>query len=366
MDDEAPRTEREWAADKREFVADRRDHLADARDDAADARDVVADARQRSADDRERELEEWEGRLATCERDEGGAPPARSANDGAAVAHERERAIQARVEADERRSEAQDARTLTTEERHEATKRRQADAPPTGLALAFAEIAQHLYQSQDVDAVLSTIARAAVATITGCDMASISVPDGPTFRTLASTDAAATDVDTAQYAAGEGPCLDATEEPAVYAPEFPDPRWPRLASDPNRFGVQSVASFRVASSNRPNTERFVGSLNAYSSDDHAFEQQAQEIGLILAAHASTGVSAVRDRVSLEEQAVQLHQALETRDVIGQATGILMERLRVTPEEAFEILRRASQNLNVKLRLIAESLTETGQLAQRPD
>jgi hypothetical protein len=227
--------------------------------------------------------------------------------------------------------------------------------------MAFAEIATHLYESADVDAALDAIARAAVSTLSGCDMASISARDGDGFRTLASTHPAATDVDKVQYAVNEGPCLDATEEAVVYAEEFPDPRWPKLASEPRQFGMQSIASFRVAAPPRKTIESFVGSLNAYSNEAHAFDRMGREIGLILAAHASTALGALADRIALEDQAQQLHKALDTRDVIGQATGILMERLRVTPEEAFEILRRASQNLNVKLRLIAESLTETGEL-----
>jgi hypothetical protein len=365
VDDEAQQSERDWAAEKRQFVADRREEVADRRESAADARDVVADERDQRADARERELDERELHLDERADDDGRAP-LRSVEEAAAVADERERGAKARAEAAGLRREESVERASAAKQREQATERRQADTRPAGLALAFAEIARHLYQSPDLEGALTAIARAAVATIVGCDMASISAPDATRFRTVASTHRAATDVDEAQYAAGEGPCLQATEEPVVYAPEFPDPRWPALGSHPIRFGVNSVASFRVASLEHEDRAPFVGSLNAYSHDHDGIEPEAQEIGLILAAHASTGVSAVRDRQSFERQAEQLQKALETRDVIGQATGILIERMRVTPEEAFDILRRASQNLNMKLRLVAESLTETGELRSGND
>ena len=84
-------------------------------------------------------------------------------------------------------------------------------------------------------------------------------------------------------------------------------------------------------------------------------------GLILAAHASVGIQAVREREAFEQLGRQLHEALSSRDVIGQAKGILMERLRITPEDAFDTLRRASQRLNIKLRDIAERLAHSGSL-----
>jgi AmiR/NasT family two-component response regulator len=82
---------------------------------------------------------------------------------------------------------------------------------------------------------------------------------------------------------------------------------------------------------------------------------------VLAAHAAIAVRAVGDRDALEQLGRQLHAALSSRDVIGQAKGILMERLRITPEDAFDTLRRSSQRLNVKLREIAQKLAETGEL-----
>jgi AmiR/NasT family two-component response regulator len=80
----------------------------------------------------------------------------------------------------------------------------------------------------------------------------------------------------------------------------------------------------------------------------------------LAAHASVAARAVDERSTLQSLSRDLQQALLSRDVIGQAKGILMERLEITPEDAFDLLRRSSQNLNVKLRDVARGLAENGE------
>lgn len=82
---------------------------------------------------------------------------------------------------------------------------------------------------------------------------------------------------------------------------------------------------------------------------------------MLAAHASVAIRAVAQRNDLADSGRALQQALLSRDVIGQAKGILMERLRITPDDAFDVLRRASQSLNLKLREVASHLAETGEL-----
>jgi hypothetical protein len=246
-------------------------------------------------------------------------------------------------------------------ERDEATKRRQADAPPTRLAMVFADIANQLYDADSFDDVLSRIAEAAVSTIAGCQMASVTLCEPSGYRTAASTDPAATAVDQAQYQLDEGPCLDAVDAPMVYAQSFPDERWPTLASRPTESGVQSALSYRLAAANSATADSGGGSLNSYGVSPYAFTDTAQEIGLILAAHASVAARAVDDRSTLQSLRRDLQQVLLSREVIGQAKGILMERLNITPEDAFDLLRRSSQNLNVKLRDVARGLTETGEI-----
>jgi hypothetical protein len=95
--------------------------------------------------------------------------------------------------------------------------------------MAFAQIAEHLYDADSFDEVLSRIAQAAVSTVVGCQLASVTMRKDGALCTMASTHAAATEVDQAQYQASEGPCLDAIDDAIVYAPAFPDNRWPSSA-----------------------------------------------------------------------------------------------------------------------------------------
>jgi len=339
--------ERGWAADKRDFVADRRDEVAD-------KRDRVAETRDRTVDAREAELAEWERRLDARAAELG------VSDEGSEVSGSRSEARAGRLQTRQDREAAGAERSIAAADRDEAAKRRQADAPPTRLAMVFAGIAEQLYDADSVDDVLLRIAEAAVSTVAGCRMASVTLADRSGYRTAAATDSAAAAVDQVQYQAQEGPCLDAVDAPMVYAQSFPDKRWPTLAARPTESGVQSVLSYRLAAATSGTADVGGGSLNSYGVNPYAFSDTAQEIGLILAAHASVAARAVDERSNLRSLGRDLQQALLSREVIGQAKGILMERLKITPEDAFDLLRRSSQHLNIKLRDVARGLAETGE------
>ena len=340
-DDEQLVDERDWDADKRDFIAEGRDDIADAREADADARESAADERDAALNDRERRLNIRSAVLRL--------PPENTARPDA------------NDRADARRERSAD-RAAATAARDEANKRRESSGPATGLAMAFAGIASYLYEADNLDQVLTRIVETAVSTIPGCDMASITVRgEGGAFRTLANTRAAAVDADICQYEAGEGPCLDAFDTAVVYTPSLPDPRWPALSDRPAASGVQSALSYRLTASRRAAEDPLAGSLNNYARVPDAFDVEAQEIGFILAAHAAVAARAHSQREELEALGHGLFQALSSRDVIGQAKGMLMERLRVSPEDAFDLLRQTSQQLNVKLREVANTLTTTRRL-----
>ena len=261
--------ERAWAADKRDFVGDRRDEVADERDRLADTRD-------RTAAERETELDKWEGQLDDRAEELGVA--AEESGASAQRAEARAGLSQARQYREEARVERREAAA----DRAESTKRRQADAPPTRLAMVFADIAQQLYNADSFDDLLSGIAEAAVSTIAGCRMASVTLHERSGYRTAASTDPAATAVDQAQYQSHEGPCLDAVDAAMVYAQSFPDERWPTLASRPTESGVRSALSYCLAAASSGTADSGGGSLNSYGVIPYAFNDTAQEIGLILA------------------------------------------------------------------------------------
>lgn len=97
----------------------------------------------------------------------------------------------------------------------------------------------------------------------------------------------------------------------------------------------------------------IGALNLYSKTERAFDERATAVGEIFARQASIALHNAHTYAAAREPSEQLNDALQSRDVIGQAKGILMEREGVTDQAALDMLKSASQNANVKLREIAE-------------
>jgi len=223
------------------------------------------------------------------------------------------------------------------------------DGKDTGIAETFAEVARLLLAEEGVERTLSKIAELAVATVDGCEHAGMSLVQQGKIHTPGASDEFASRLDAIQEEVGEGPCLDALKNHDVFQVDHlaEERRWPSFAKRAaEETGVASILSFRLFAE-----EDTMGSLNLYSTKPAAFGDEARELGAVFAAHAAVALSAARK----EEQ---LHQALQSRDVIGQAKGLLMARQNITSDEAFDILRKASQRLNVKLTAIAGRVVAT--------
>lgn len=221
--------------------------------------------------------------------------------------------------------------------------------PDGGNAEFFAEVARTLLAQEGIHDTLQRIVDLAVESIGGCDHAGISFLKGVTGSTPAATDDVPRLVDAIQYETLEGPCLSAIREHEVF--ESPDleseTRWPKFAARAAKeSGVSSMLSFRLFVAGDT-----LGALNLYSEEIAAFDDTSRTVGLVFAAHAAMAMStAMHDE--------QMGQALQSRDLIGQAKGILMAREGVTADEAFDMLRRASQRLNVKLRDVAGDMVDS--------
>jgi hypothetical protein len=165
-----------------------------------------------------------------------------------------------------------------------------------------------------------------------------------------------TEIDNLQHRAGEGPCLDAIANGgSIYAVDLADDtRWPRFGPQAARAEVRSVLALRLSADGTR------GALNLYARYPHAFGVIDRAEGLLLAALAAVALTSAEDHDDQERRTDDLHGALATRAVIGQAQGILIERERITADQAFDILRRASQHLNLKLRDVAQHLVDTGE------
>lgn len=163
------------------------------------------------------------------------------------------------------------------------------------------------------------------------------------------------ELDELQSATDEGPCLDAIREGGTrYAVDLEeDPRWPSFGAAAAELGIRSAVAFRL--SDHP-----VSALNLYARYPAAFGATDRAKGLIFATLAGLALDAAEERADDVLRVANLHEALRTRELIGQAQGILIERERITGEQAFDVLRRASQHLNIKIRDVARTLVETGE------
>jgi hypothetical protein len=227
------------------------------------------------------------------------------------------------------------------------------------LTRDFSETARSLFSAGTVADTLTHLVHLAVETIDGCDFAGLFLIDQGVITTPVRTDPIVDEVDGLQHQTSEGPCIDAARQRLIfYAHDLADDaRWPRFGPLATTAGVRSLLAVPLP------TNTTFGALNLYARYPEAFGVIDRAKGALLASLAGIAVSAARSHEDEERRAENLHAALSTREVIGQAQGILMERERLTPDQAFDILRRASQHLNRKLRDVAQELVDTG---ERPE
>lgn len=216
------------------------------------------------------------------------------------------------------------------------------------LVQAFTAIARQLATNSEPYKVIANTARLATRVIESCDHAGVTLFIGGQLRTPPLADPVSATMDELQIETGEGPCVDAahtanaTETPDLLA----DERWPRLAAAAaTRVPVRSVYAERLRVG-----DRTLGAINLYAEKPNAFDDNDREVAPIFVAYAGLAVFAAGNNR-------ELTQALQTRDVIGQAKGILIARYGIDDEAAFEMLRQASMRLNRKLRLLAQDVVD---------
>ena len=220
------------------------------------------------------------------------------------------------------------------------------------LAVSFSELARTLQQPDDPDRTLQAIVQAAVQLIPGVGEASISAVLGrKRVDSQAPSGELAQAVDALQDELGQGPCLDAVYEQQTVrvADMATETRWPQFAARALQAGAAGMLSFQlyVEGDN-------LGALNLYSRQAGTFDDESEHIGLLFASHAAVAYDAVRQQTGLA-------RSVATRQLIGQAQGILMERHKITADQAFGLLVRVSQHRNHKLRDVADDLVRSGEL-----
>ncbi len=208
-----------------------------------------------------------------------------------------------------------------------------------------------LVGQDDLPSMLTKVALIAADAIPGTDMTSITMLVREKPRTPAYTDKRALELDQVQYALDDGPCLSALRHRGVeQMVTASDDRWPTFSAEAQRRDIASVLSAPLS-----NGESSRGALNLYS--ESGFDQDAPELACLFADQlglAAANAAVLTEGASLAEQ---LKTALVSRATIDQAKGILMAAQRCGPQQAFDILRRASQGQNRKLRDVAAEIVD---------
>ncbi|MGV9247818.1 GAF and ANTAR domain-containing protein [Streptomyces sp. NPDC003710] len=223
------------------------------------------------------------------------------------------------------------------------------------FAQQMATMARDLLAQESVNATLGRITASATGLVQGCDAAGILVLRGNQVQSLAPTDQLVVDSDQLQQRLREGPCFDAARssvgERVFRIADFSgERRWPAYVPEARKLGLGSMMGFLLFTEDED-----LGALNLYSRTPGAFSEASETAGWLLASHAAVAFSSARTHA-------QLQQAIATRHVIGEAMGILMGSHHLTEEQAFDVLRRYSQQHNVKLREVARHVCEQGSLA----
>jgi GAF domain-containing protein len=228
---------------------------------------------------------------------------------------------------------------------------------------ALGALSRILYASDDFHEVFAAIVTMAVRMVDGCDHASILQRgrDGR-YQTAVSTDDIARTIDKLEQLHQQGPCLDAiVEDLPQFEDDLTDPetQWPELAEQVVRqTPVRSAAGFRIIVG-----EEKVGALNLFSDRVGGISEHSTDQAILLAAFASVAVSALHDR----REARTLAAGLKSNREIGKAVGLLMAFHKISDNEAFDLLRKASQDMNIKLAEVAREVVghhNTGHPAPR--
>jgi hypothetical protein len=240
----------------------------------------------------------------------------------------------------------------------------QTEPVPSQLADQLAGVARVLLSPGSVPETLQRIVQLAVASIDGCDASALCGCAGSGPQPYSSPLVA--ELDEIQSSLGEGPCIDALGGvDSVYVADLSvDLRWPHFAPIAVRSGVRSALAYRLFDETGT-----LGALQLYARAADAFALLERTQGLIFASLAGMAIAVAADHASQIDRTANLEAALISRELIGQAQGILMERERITGAQAFDQLRRSSQHLNRKLRDVAQELIDTGNVpgddTQRP-
>jgi GAF domain-containing protein len=218
------------------------------------------------------------------------------------------------------------------------------------LARRLAEAARSLQRQNSPREVMDGVVHLARDMVPGADEATITMvhKNGHCYS-AAATSTLASDFDVLQNETGEGPCLDVIwhQQTMRVNDLASDARWPVLGPRAAERGVHSMLCLPLFVHRDT-----LGALDLLGRAPSAFTDESEHVGLLLASHAAIAAADAHHFQNVTG-------ALVTRDVIGQAKGILMERFKITSDQAFAVLAKVSQETNRKVSAVAEDLARTG-------
>lgn len=227
--------------------------------------------------------------------------------------------------------------------------------PVTPYEVLTASIGGVLASMDELSDYLERVVHSVREHVTGCDEVGITLMAADRPHTAAYTTVGTLEIDAIQYALDEGPCLDSARrqvENRVTLAEAYD-RWPRFAEAVRQDGMQSLMALPLLSG-----ERCVGALNLYGNEPHAFDDFEASLARVAASRAADAIVAVTELDGIQRLAGQLEQAMASRAVIEQAKGAIMAMRGVDEHEAFSVLRKLSQDRNIKVRVLAEQVVQS--------
>ncbi|MDT7655182.1 MAG: hypothetical protein QOI36_6593 [Pseudonocardiales bacterium] len=218
------------------------------------------------------------------------------------------------------------------------------------LRQAMRKLTEQFAHPAEIDVTLRSVTASCVELIDGVESADVLLVAGPDrFKSIAATSQVAVDVDDLQKRFREGPCLDAANgNPVVVCNDLrDDARWPSFAEAAVEAGVHSLMSFELYTNHARR-----GAMNLFGFKPDVFNAENEAVAAMLATHAAVALIANDERR-------QFQSALASRDVIGQAKGMIMERFGVDAVHAFELLKKLSQSSNTRLAVVAQEIVSRG-------
>jgi GAF domain-containing protein len=235
------------------------------------------------------------------------------------------------------------------------------DNPAPAAQAAFEELGRISFAEHSLQSLIQQVTDLAARVIPGDPVTSVTIVSHGAPRTAAFSGELALELDHLQYRLGDGPCLSAATQrrPSEVLDTLTDQQWPDFARRAAERGCRSVLSVPM-----PVQELVSGGLNVYARQSHASDERDRELAARFAEYAVVPVSNMYLYESAVERVGHLETALDSRAVIDQAKGILMERFKLTADQAFQALTRVSMESNIKVREVAERMVESGELRPR--